>query len=136
MFMTHGWAKLFGENPQAFQGSGLTSVNIGEVISWPVPMDINLLFIAGVIELAGGAMILLGLWTQLWALLAVIQMTMAYLIAHLAWFPTLNNGELAAMYWLLYLIIFSYGPGQLSLDAFFEIRRQKKQQAKMDSAMG
>lgn len=43
-------------------------------------------------------------------------MVMAYLSAHPAWFPTLNNGELAAMYFMVYLCIFAYGPGKFSLD--------------------
>ena len=50
------------------------------------------------------------------AALAAILMVMAYLTAHPAWFPTLNNGELAAMYFLVWFVIFAYGPGRLSLD--------------------
>jgi putative oxidoreductase len=44
-------------------------------------------------------------------------MVMAYLSAHAAWFPTLNNGELAAMYFMVYLAIFAKGAGPISLDA-------------------
>ncbi|MEQ8953999.1 MAG: DoxX family protein [Gammaproteobacteria bacterium] len=133
MFMTHGFAKLFGENPQPFRSSGMTSINIGELVAWPIPFELNALFIAGVIEFFGGALLILGLWTHLVALLAVLLMIMAYLIAHLAWFPTLNGGELAAMYFLLYLAIFSFGPGQFSVDALLELRRQQKRQKKMDA---
>ena len=132
MFMTHGYDKLLGDNPQPFQGGGMTSVNIGDLISFPMPMDINALFLAGSIELVGGALIVIGLWTQLAAFIAALNMLMAYSIAHLAWFPTLNNGETAAMYFFSFLIIFSFGPGQLSLDAFFDNRRQEKKNKKME----
>lgn len=132
MFMTHGLSKLFGDNPQAMQSGGMTTVNIENVVVFAMPIDINALYVAGVIELFGGLLIALGLLTRLMALLATLLMLMAYLTAHFAWFPTLNNGELAAMYFLAYLIIFCFGPGQLSIDAWLSIRRQGKQQQKMD----
>lgn len=136
MFMTHGIAKLFGDNPQAPTGSGMTTLNIGDVISYPVPLDINLLFVAGVVELVGGALILIGLFTHLVALISALQMLLAYLIAHLAWFPTLNGGELAAMYFVAMLILFAYGAGPLSLDTWRAMRRETKQHKKMEKMMG
>ena len=123
MFITHGYGKLLGENPQPFTGGGMTTVNIGELISIPMPFDINALFLAGSVELVGGTLILIGLWTHLAALIAALEMLMAYLIAHLAWFPTLNNGELAAMYFFSFLIIFCIEPGKISLDAWLEARK-------------
>ena len=132
MFLTHGYDKLLGENPQQAIGSGMTSLNIGDLVSYPVPMDINLLFAAGVIELAGGVLILIGLWTHLISLLALATMTMAYLIAHLAWFPTLNGGEMAALYWAAFLVLFTFGAGPFSLDTWLELRRQEKRQKKME----
>ena len=57
MFMTHGYAKLFGESPQPVMGGGMTSINIAELVSWPLPMEINALFIAGVVEFFGGLLI-------------------------------------------------------------------------------
>lgn len=133
MFMTHGFSKLFGENPQPPMGGGMTTVNIGELVSWPLPMEINALFIAGVVEFFGGALILLGLWTHLAALAAAFIMLMAYLTAHLAWFPTLNNGELAAMYFGAFLVIFAFGPGPYSADTWLSVRRQEKKKDKMDA---
>lgn len=111
MFLTHGWPKMFGEDPQPFlfsQGEGMDffGINIG----------INTLWIAGVIELFGGLLLVTGLFTRYVAALAALLMVMAYLTAHPAWFPTLNNGELAAMYFMVYLCIFAYGPGRFSLD--------------------
>jgi putative oxidoreductase len=132
-FMTHGFDKLFGEDPQAMMGSGLTSINIGEVVSWPMPMEINALFLAGVVELFGGLLIAIGLWTHLVALIATFTMIMAYLIVHLAWFPTMNGGELSAMYILSFFVIFSFGPGQYSADTWLSVRRQEKRRNKMDA---
>ena len=119
MFITHGWGKLFGERAQTL-GSGMTSLNIGDVIS--IPTGINLLFVAGVVEIVGGALLVVGLFTRPLALLAAVQMLFAYLIAHLAWFPTLNRGEAATLYFLLYFVVFAYGPGPLSLDAMLRKR--------------
>ena len=102
MFMTHGFGKLFGENPQPPMGGGMTSVNIADFI-------------------------------HLAALVAVFIMLMAYLTAHLAWFPTLNNGELAAMYFIAFLVVFTFGPGPYSADSWLSVRRQEKRKDKMDA---
>ncbi len=133
MFMTHGFGKLFGENPQPPTGGGMTSVNIGDLITFPMPMEINALFIAGAVEFFGGLLILIGLWTHLAALIAAFIMLMAYLTAHLAWFPTLNNGELAAMYFTAFLVVFAFGPGPYSMDTWLSVRRQEKRKDKMDA---
>jgi len=58
---------------------------------------------------------------------------MAYLTAHIAWFPTLNNGELAAMYFVTFLLIFAFGPGRYSADTWLAVRRQEKRKDKMDA---
>jgi len=134
MFITHGYDKLLGENPVPFRDGGMTTVNIGDVVSFPMPLDINAIYLAGGIELIAGALIFIGLWTHIAALIAAINMLFAYLIAHLAWFPTLNNGELAAMYFFSFLIVFCVGAGEISLDNWLNLRRQEKQKQKMDDA--
>lgn len=133
MFITHGYDKLLGDSPQVLTGGGMTVLRIADIVSYPMPMDINLLFIAGVIELAGGVLILIGLWTHLIAFIALANMTMAYVIAHLAWFPTLNNGEMAALYWCAFLVLFTFGAGPVSADTWLAVRRQEKQKEKMDA---
>lgn len=113
MFMTHGWPKMFGEQAQPFVGGmGFFGIDLG----------INMLWIAGAIELFGGALLVVGLFSRYIALLAAFLMVMAYLTAHPAWFPTLNNGELAAMYFLVYFTIFAFGPGKISLDHLIRTR--------------
>jgi putative oxidoreductase len=114
MFLTHGWPKMIGDRAQPFLGGrDFFGIDIG----------INTLWIAGVIELFGGVLLVLGLFTRYVAALAALLMVMAYLAAHPAWFPTLNNGELATMYFLVYLVIFAYGPGPYSLDRILFGRR-------------
>ena len=132
MYMTHGLDKLFGENPQPFMGGGMTSINIGDLISFPMPLEINALFVAGSIELFGGFLLLIGLWTHVIALFALASTFMAYLIVHLAWFPTLNNGELVTMFFLCYLILFTFGAGHYSADTWLAVRRQEKRKKKME----
>lgn len=114
MFMTHGWPKMFGDRAQPF---------LGGMNFFGIDVGINMLWIAGAIELFGGALLVLGLFTRYVAALAAILMVMAYLAAHPAWFPTLNNGELAAMYFVMYFALFSFGPGKISLDSLILGRR-------------
>lgn len=108
MFMTHGWPKMFGDQAQPF---------LGGMGFFGIDLYVNMLWVAGAIELFGGALLVLGLFTRYIALLAATLMVMAYLTAHPAWFPTLNNGELATMYFLVYFAIFAFGPGKISLDS-------------------
>lgn len=114
MFMTHGWPKIFGDRAQPLMGG---------MDFFGIDVGINMLWVAGVIELFGGALLVLGLFTRYVAALAAILMVMAYLTAHPAWFPTLNNGELAAMYFVMYFVLFSFGPGKLSIDSLLMSRR-------------
>ncbi len=110
MFITHGWPKLFGWGERAaqpvFGGMGFFGVDVG----------LNMLWLAGVIEVVGGLLLVVGLWTRWAALASAVLMVMAYLAAHPAWFPTLNGGEAAALYFLIYAAIFARGPGKYSLD--------------------
>ncbi len=95
-------------------GGSMTSLNIGDLISFPMPMEINALKVAGAVEFFAGRLILIGLWTHLVALLAVFVMLMAQLPAHLAWFSKLNNGELAAMYFVAFLVALPSDPGPIA----------------------
>jgi putative oxidoreductase len=107
LIVGHGYGKMFGENPQPFLGGlDFFGINLG----------INMLWIAGVIEFFVAMFIVLGLFTRWAALLTATLMVMAYLSAHAAWFPTMNGGELATVYFLVFFAIFAYGPGPWSLD--------------------
>jgi putative oxidoreductase len=80
-------------------------------------------WIGGVIELVGGTLIALGLFTRLLAFLASGTMAVAYFQFHWKlqltgwrWVPIVNKGELAALYCFLFLYVAARGAGPVSLD--------------------
>ena len=79
------------------------------------------IWIGGVIELVGGALIALGVLTRLAAFLTSGQMAVAYIQFHwkLAfaggmWLPGINKGELAVIYCFVFLFIAAHGSGQVA----------------------
>ena len=105
LFIQHGTAKLFGIPYQSmFDGLQLFS----------------LMGLAGVLEVAGGLLIGVGLYTRSTAFVLSGMMAVAYFMAHatqgsvLA--PMLNGGELAAIYSFVFLLFVFTGAGALSLD--------------------
>ncbi|WP_430511635.1 DoxX family protein [Pannonibacter phragmitetus] len=74
---------------------------------------------AGVIELVGGALLVLGLFTRPVAFLASGTMAVAYFLAHYpkGFYPLLNGGELAALYCFVFLYLAAAGGGRWSIDA-------------------
>jgi putative oxidoreductase len=101
LFMAHGLQKLFG----LFGGR---QVALG-----------SLMGAAGVIELVGGLLLLLGLWVRPVAVLAALEMVSAFAIAHApkGGLPLENGGELALLYALAFVFLAGNGAGPLSLDA-------------------
>ena len=100
LFACHGAQKLFG-------------VLGGERATKP------LMVFAGVVELGGGILLVLGLLTTIAAFLASGQMAFAYFMAHAPqspW-PIMSRGELPALYAFLFLFIAAHGAGPMSLDA-------------------
>ncbi|HEX2871072.1 MAG TPA: DoxX family protein [Polyangiaceae bacterium] len=88
------------------------------------------LWVGGVIELIGGALITLGLFTRCAAFVCSGTMAVAYTQFHwkLAlgagqWLPIVNKGELAVVYCFVFLYIWTQGPGVASLDS---LRRSVK----------
>ena len=79
----------------------------------------SLLGIAGVIELVGGSLMLLGLFTRPVAFVLAGEMVVAYFRTHMprgTW-PILNGGELAVLFCFTWLYFIAAGPGPLSVDA-------------------
>lgn len=74
--------------------------------------------IAGLLELVGGALLLVGLFTRPVAFILSGLMAAAYFIAHMpqGFFPILNGGELAALYCFVFLFLAASGGGAWSLD--------------------
>ncbi|MFN6964157.1 MAG: DoxX family protein [Pyrinomonadaceae bacterium] len=107
LFLLHGTQKLFNLPPG--QGGG-------EVSGLPL--------IAGVIELVGGLMIMLGLFASIAAFIASGTMAVAYFMVHqpMGALPIQNRGELAALYSFVFLYIAARGSGPWSIDALIRGR--------------
>ena len=114
MFMLHGTQKMFGF-PDAAAG----------------PMNAPLMSkggISGVLEVVLGALIVIGLLTRFAAFLASGEMAVAYFTVHApnGFWPTMNKGELAALYCFLFFYFFFAGAGPWSIDALIDRARAKK----------
>jgi putative oxidoreductase len=96
-FLIHGVQKISAGTP---------------LLSWPAgPMSL--------IELIGGGLILVGLWTRWAAFISSGAMAYAYFVVHQprGLLPISNGGELAAVYsWAFLLLVFT-GAGAWSIDA-------------------
>jgi putative oxidoreductase len=77
-----------------------------------------LMYAAGSIEMIGGALVMIGLFTRPAAFICSGTMAVAYWMAHGMnhLFPILNGGELAALFCFVFLFIAARGPGIWSLD--------------------
>ena len=102
LLLWHGSQKLFGFP--------------GEVPAGAPPF---VLYVAGPIELIGGALVMVGLFTSWAAFLCSGLMAAAYWMAHgtQALLPIINKGELAALYCFVFLFIAARGSGIWSVDA-------------------
>ncbi len=95
----------------------------GKLLHYPAPPPPEapafVVWIAGPIELVGGVLILVGLFTRWAAFLSSGLMAAAYWMAHgtKALLPIQNNGELAALYCFVFLYISARGGGIWSVDA-------------------
>jgi putative oxidoreductase len=100
LFMQHGLQKLFG----------MLGGNQVELMS--------LMGFAGFIELVGGGMIAIGLFTRLVAGVAGIEMLAAFFKAHFprGWIPIENGGELALLYFACFMVLVAYGSGIWAFD--------------------
>jgi putative oxidoreductase len=109
LFMEHGLMKLF-DFPAPQPGA-------------PDPLP-ALLFAAAWIEVAGGALLALGLFTRPAALICSGEMAAAYFMAHASkgFYPALNGGEAAVLYCFVFFYLIFAGPGSISLDALMRRR--------------
>ena len=94
-----------------------------KLLSFPVefPYPLNPMMMgAGAIELVGGVLIMVGLFTRQAAFICSGTMAVAYWMAHgfNNFFPLINNGELAALYCFVFLFIATRGSGIWSVEAF------------------
>jgi len=90
---------------------------------WPVagmtPETFTLIWFAGVIELVGATLLLLGLCTRAAAFILSGELAFAYFIAHApnGFYPLANRGEGAVLFCFIFLYIAAAGAGPWSLDA-------------------
>ena len=105
LFMQHGVQKLFGWFG-GLGGSGATA---------PLVSQMGL---AGVLETFGGLLLVLGLFTRPVAFLLAVEMTVAFLQAHLprGGAPIQNGGEVPLLFALVFLFFVGHGAGAASLD--------------------
>lgn len=106
MFMQHGVQKLFGALG-GMDGQGAHTQLMSRM------------GFAGVVELLGGLLIIIGLATRPVAAVAMILMIAAYFIGHApqGGLPVQNGGELALLYALVWAFLVGNGAGPLSVDA-------------------
>ncbi len=106
VFMLPGAMKLFAI-PVGMPPDGSTAVPFSQI------------WIGGVLEVVGGALLMLGLWTRPVAFLLSGEMAVAYFQFHFPqspW-PTVNNGVAAIIYCFVWLYFSAAGAGPWSLDA-------------------
>jgi len=104
LFIEHGLMKLF-HFPTPQPGA-------------PDPLP-ALLMVAAIVELVGGGLVTLGLFTRIAAFFCSGEMAVAYFMAHAprGFYPALNMGEAAVLYCFVFLYLVFAGPGEWSLDA-------------------
>ena len=113
MFIPVGGLKLFG------WFGGMPGAN-----GAPPPV-LSQVWIGGVLEVVGGALIALGLFTRPVAFILSGEMAVAYWQFHApngTW-PIQNHGEGAVLFCFIYLFMSAYGAGAWSLDAVIRKKR-------------
>ena len=98
---------------------------MAKIIGWPVVptfanlQPFSLIGAAGFIELIGGALLILGLFTQPAAFILSGEMAVAYFMVHApkSFYPLVNGGTLAIMYCFACLYLSTAGAGPWSVDA-------------------
>ncbi len=79
----------------------------------------SLLGLQGVIELVGGGLLTIGLFSRPVAFILSGDMAVAFFMVHFpkTWLPILNGGDLAVLFCFTFLYLWVAGPGPWSLDA-------------------
>jgi putative oxidoreductase len=115
---------------RVFTGLELLQHGTGKILGFPVVPSFahvqigSLSGVGGLIELIGGFLFLIGLFTQPVAFILSGFTAVAYFMAHASkgFYPVLNGGELAALFSFVFLFFTFAGGGPWSLDAIRERR--------------
>lgn len=114
--------------------AGLMFIQHGtqKIFSFPAPARgpfelMSQMGVGGVLELVGGALIVLGLFTRPVAFILSGMMAVAYFQFHASssLYPLVNGGELAALYCFVFLYLVFAGPGSVALDNLGGRRRRR-----------
>ncbi len=121
LFMQHGLQKLFGllvDPSRPWNGT---------------PPIFSQFWIAGVLELFGGFLVAIGLFTRPVAFILAGEMAVAYFMAHAprGFFPVRNGGENVVLFCFNFLYLFAVGAGPYSLDALLRGRRGEHTSARV-----
>jgi putative oxidoreductase len=104
LFLEHGMQKIFHFPPMT--------------MAIP-PEAATMVMVAAWIELIGGALILLGLFSRIAAFICSGEMAIAYWVAHVpkgGLFPAVNGGDAAILFCFVFLYIAAAGPGPLAVN--------------------
>jgi len=121
LFMSHGMQKV-----------------LGFPIAPAHPFNLfTLSGMAGALELVGGILLLLGLFTRPVAFILSGEMAFAYFLAHAPqnFWPLINRGELAVVYCFLFLYFAIAGGGVWSVDHWLRIRSDESRAPARDQPM-
>ena len=105
LFLEHGTSKYFNFPATEYFANGV------EVFS--------LMGLAGALEIIGGLLIIVGLFTRITAFVLAGFMAVAYFMAHASqnFFPMINQGDAAILFCFIFLYFSAAGAGPWSLDA-------------------
>jgi putative oxidoreductase len=93
-----------------------------KLLHYPMSMGDSLpplIMVAGILELVGGTLVMLGLFTKPVAFILSGEMAFAYFMGHFphGFLPVQNGGDAAVLFCFVFLYLSAAGPGPLSIDA-------------------
>jgi len=107
LFLEHGMQKIFHLPPMP-----------AAMLAAIPPNFLPVIMTAGLIELIGGALITLGVFTRVAAFICSGEMAIAYWLGHFprgGFYPALNGGDAAILFCFVFLFLAAAGPGPIAL---------------------
>lgn len=122
--LPRSWAPALHSLLRIVSGLLFLEHGTGKIIGFPAAlpfidkMPAGLLYFTGTMELVGGILIVLGVFTRPVAFVLSGFMAVAYFMAHvpMSFFPAINYGEPAVLFCFVFLWLAAAGPGPWSID--------------------